>query len=61
MTDYRMPLFRPFLIQKHTPRLSFPIVAETLGLTDYWPGGSKRPAIVILLATTYVVWNAAFH
>ena len=35
------------------PRLSFPTVAKTLGLADYWTGGSKRPAIVTLLTATY--------
>lgn len=35
------------------PRLSFPTVAQQLGLAGYWIGGSKRPAIVTLLATTF--------
>ena len=35
------------------PRLSFPTVAQTLGLDEYWTGGSKRPAIVTLLTATY--------
>jgi Restriction endonuclease len=35
------------------PRLSFPTVAQQLGLTPYWTGGSKRPAIVTLLTATY--------
>lgn len=35
------------------PRLSFPTVAQSLGLSSYWPGGSKRPAIVALLTATF--------
>jgi len=35
------------------PRLSFPTVAESLGLSAYWQGGSKRPAIVTLLTATF--------
>jgi len=35
------------------PRLSFPTVAQSFGLLPYWPGGSKRPAIVILLTATF--------
>jgi len=35
------------------PRLSFPTVAQQLGLMPYWTGGSKRPAIVALLTATY--------
>jgi hypothetical protein len=35
------------------PRLSFPTVAQQLGLSPYWQGGSKRPAIVALLSDTY--------
>lgn len=35
------------------PRLSFPTVAQALGLSTYWPGGSKRPAIVALLTATF--------
>ena len=35
------------------PRLSFPTVAQQLGLAGYWTGGSKRPAIVTLLSATY--------
>ena len=35
------------------PRLSFPVVAQELGLAGYWTGGSKRPAIVTLLTATY--------
>jgi hypothetical protein len=35
------------------PRLSFPAVAQQLGLAAYWTGGSKRPAIVTLLTFTY--------
>jgi hypothetical protein len=35
------------------PRLSFPTVAQQLGLAEYWKGGSKRPAIVILLTATF--------
>lgn len=35
------------------PRLSFPTVAQQLGLAGYWTGGSKRPAIVTLLTATF--------
>jgi len=35
------------------PRLSFPTVAQSLGLAGYWVGGSKRPAIVTLLTATF--------
>jgi Restriction endonuclease len=35
------------------PRLSFPTVAQALGLAGYWIGGSKRPAIVALLTSTF--------
>lgn len=35
------------------PRLSFPAVAQQLGLAGYWTGGSKRPAILTLLSATY--------
>jgi hypothetical protein len=35
------------------PRLSFPTVAQELGLEQYWIGGSKRPAIVTLLTCTF--------
>lgn len=35
------------------PRLSFPTIAEALGLAGYWIGGSKRPAIVALLTATF--------
>lgn len=35
------------------PRLSFPRVAQQLGLDRYWIGGSKRPAIVTLLSATF--------
>jgi hypothetical protein len=35
------------------PRLSFPTVAQGLGLARYWTGGSKRPAIVTLLTATF--------
>lgn len=35
------------------PRLSFPAAAQQLGLSGYWIGGSKRPAIVTLLSATY--------
>lgn len=35
------------------PRLSFPTVAQELGLARYWQGGSKRPAIVALLSATF--------
>ena len=35
------------------PRLSFPTVAQQLGLSAYWTGGSKRPAIVTLLSATF--------
>ncbi len=35
------------------PRLSFPTVAQSLGLSAYWPGGSKRPSIVALLTATF--------
>ena len=35
------------------PRLSFPTVAGQLGLSAYWTGGSKRPAIVTLLTGTF--------
>jgi hypothetical protein len=34
-------------------RLSFPTAAQQLGLAGYWTGGSKRPAIVTLLSTTF--------
>ena len=34
------------------PRLSFPTVAQSLGLSGYWQPGSKRPAIVTLLTAT---------
>lgn len=30
-------------------KLSFPACAESLGLSEYWQGGSKKPAIVNLL------------
>jgi hypothetical protein len=33
-------------------RLSFPGIASELGLAQYWPGGSKRPAIKHLLEGT---------
>jgi hypothetical protein len=46
----------PFLPGKPHPyadqRLSFPGVAAQLGLHQYWPGGSKLPAISTLLRTT---------
>ncbi len=35
------------------PRLAFPVVAQQLGLDQYWVGGSKRPAIVTLLSATF--------
>lgn len=34
------------------PAISFPGVANKLGLSDYWIGGSKKPAIIQLLQTT---------
>ena len=34
------------------PAISFPGVAHKLGLSDYWVGGSKKPAIIQLLQTT---------
>lgn len=46
----------PFLPGKAHPyadqSLSFPGVAATLGLGQYWPGGSKLPAITKLLSAT---------
>lgn len=35
------------------PRWAFPIVAQQVGLGQYWIGGSKRPAIVTLLSATF--------
>jgi len=34
------------------PTISFPGVAHKLGLSNYWIGGSKRPAIIQLLQST---------
>lgn len=34
------------------PVISFPGVAHKLGLSDYWIGGSKKPAIIQLLQST---------
>lgn len=46
----------PFLPGKPHPfsdqSLSFPGVAGRLGLSAFWPGGSKKPAIIKLLETT---------
>jgi hypothetical protein len=35
------------------PEISFPGVAQKLGLQNYWIGGSKRPAIIQLLQNTF--------
>src|SRR5690349_12931253 len=35
------------------PRLSFPTVAQQLGLAGYWIGGSKRPAVITLLSVAF--------
>jgi restriction endonuclease Mrr len=35
-----------------TPAISFPGVASKLGLSKYWKGGSKKPAIIQLLQAT---------
>lgn len=34
-------------------RYAFPVISQPLGLAGYWPGGSKRPAIVALLSATF--------
>jgi hypothetical protein len=46
-------VFYEMLPGSGNPRLSFPSVAQSLGLAGYWTGGSKRPAIVILLTATF--------
>lgn len=40
--------------------ISFPGVAEDVGLGNYWPGGSKRPAITALLTNTLDRQRARF-
>lgn len=42
------------------PRLSFPAVAQSVGVLPYWPGGSKRPAIVALLTATFELQRHKF-
>ncbi len=41
------------------PALSFPGVAQKLGLQKFWQGGSKRPAVTTLL--TYTLENERGH
>src|SRR3954454_23814549 len=43
--DELASIFYDMLPGSGSPRLSFPTVAQQLGLTGYWVGGSKRPAI----------------
>jgi len=42
------------------PAISFPGVAHKLGLSNYWQGGSKRPAIILLLQSTLEVKREIF-
>jgi hypothetical protein len=46
-------VLREMLPGSGNPRLSFPTVAQELGLEKHWFGGSKRPAIVTLLTATF--------
>src|SRR4030043_441979 len=42
------------------PAISFPGVASKLGLSKYWIGGSKKPAIIQLLQATLEYQRAQF-
>ena len=50
-----------FLPGTGNSRTTFPLAADTVGLAHYWIGGSKRPAIVKLLADTLQHQNHLFR
>lgn len=53
-------LLYEFLPGSGNANTAFPIAAAKVGVASYWPGGSKRPAIIQLLTLTLERQRSAF-